>query len=130
LARTISSPSRLVGAALGMAQDGEAGARFLQHRRRDVAGMRPAVLGVAVLRTDEEAARPGHGEREQSEGRADRDVDAGRRPGGGGDGAELAKGRPAAVHLPIAGDELAAYVHSLAFPPAAGTAALRVRTRY
>ena len=92
------------------------GARLLQHADRDAAGMGAAVMSVAVLRADHDrAAGPGPGCREQGEGRTDGDVDAARLPRGRGDRAEFGERGQAAVHFPVAGDELAAKLHGTCF---------------
>ena len=59
LARTSSSRLVLVGAALAMADDDQPRAGFLEHRRRDAAGMGAARRRVAILRADRQAARAG-----------------------------------------------------------------------
>ena len=101
----------MVGAALGMADDDQLRARLDEHRSGDVAGMGAARLRVAILGADRQAAGTRHGERDQRKRRADGDVHSGRLPRGGGDGGEFGQSRAAAVHLPVAGDELAADVH-------------------
>ena len=86
---------------------------FLDHRRGDRAGMRAALRGMAVLGADgEAAARAGHRRRDQGEGRADGDVDAALGLGRLAISCSSPQLGDAAVHLPVADDELAADVHS------------------
>ena len=47
----------MVGAALGVADNDGAGAGIRQHFRRNVAGMGPERLGVAILRADRDGFR-------------------------------------------------------------------------
>jgi hypothetical protein len=94
-----------------MADDDDAGAGLLDHRDRDAAGMRAARRRMAILRADHHPTRAGDGGGEQREGRAQADIDSARCPRGLGNGADLAQLGKAAVHLPIADDELATEVH-------------------
>jgi len=115
----------LLGAALGMPDDDQPRARFLEHRHRDAAGMGPARLEVAVLCADQEPAAAGDGGRDQGERRADGDVDSGGLARRVGDRRELGQSGEAAVHLPIADDQLAADVHLALFLPSGSAAPSR-----
>jgi hypothetical protein len=101
----------LLGTPLAVADDGQSSAGFLDHRCRGRPGMGAAVGRVTVLRTDGEPAGPRHGRRNQGEGRANRYVDAARGARRLADLLQLAELGEAAVHLPVADDELAAHVH-------------------
>jgi hypothetical protein len=81
-----------------VADDGAADAELEQDRRRDLAGERPLVLPVDVLGVDRTAACDRGSER--AEGRADHDIDSGRRLERGKELPSLAR---ALVHLPVGG---------------------------
>ena len=109
LALTSASVSPCVGAALAVADDGQprAGLDAASPPRRSRYG-RPCRL-VAILPADGEARRGADRPRDQGDGRAERDVDA--RPLSRRhrrSRASSASSAEAAVHLPIAGDQLAA----------------------
>ena len=99
----------VVGAALGVADDDMRGAGVLQHLGRDVAGVRAALLRVAVLAADLDRRGRQHldGTRQQRGGRADQRVGLGVEPAHEAvpDGAQLVQRRACAVHLPVAGDQ-------------------------
>ena len=107
----------LVGPSLGMADDRHSRAGLLDHRHRDASGMGTARRRVDVLGADDEAARSGHGRCDQREWRTDGDVHSRRFAGGSPDRGKFAQLGDAAIHLPVAGDELATDVHDLTIPP-------------
>ena len=109
----------LIGAAFAVADDDQPRSRLLEHRRRNVTGMRAVFLRMEVLRADRDPVRPGDGGRDQGEGRADRDVDPGRFSGGDCDRRQFGKLGEVAVHLPVAGDQLAVHSVSSSFPEGA-----------
>ena len=95
-------------AALGMADDRIAAADVREHRRRNLAGMRPRLFGADVLAPETHAAaRELAGDLGEVDERRAEDDFAGAGAGASRDQlAHEARGfRTAAVHLPVAGNE-------------------------
>ena len=102
----------VVGAALGMADDDMRGAGVLQHLGRDVAGMRAAFLGVAVLAAGLDRRAATGSRRPASSSVAGTQISASvsaSRPlmKPWPIGAQLVERGAGAVHLPVAGDQRA-----------------------
>jgi hypothetical protein len=106
----------LIRAPLRMADDREARADFLDHRRRDAAGMRAAIRLVHVLRPDRERRNaprlyPLGSRRDQRERHRHRHVDTGCRRRCRRNRIEFRQRRSRPVHLPIACHKLAPHHH-------------------
>ena len=91
------------------------GARIGRPRRggavEEDTGMGAAFGGMAVLGADRHAAGTGQGGRDQGEGWTDGDVDAAGGAGRIGNRVQFGELGDAAIHLPVADDELATDLH-------------------